>query len=309
MEEEQQDLLFIRLQKGPSPFFQNQLNLSKHILVCLPTPRSSDPPPPFLVLRPGSRCYDIPGAYHAVPVYGCRQRARASASPPVAATTPVGPRKRRLSSCLDAITAVPPKTQAQQQQQQQQQQAVQHQQPDLVAAAMLVPAAGAQGQGQTSVFTKIFVGGLPYHTSDKSLREHFEAFGEIEEAVVITDRQNGKSRGYGFLSLQEQGYYLKTFISCGRCCILSHSFQPQVTMVDVVGAERACKDPNPIIDGRKANVNLAFLGAKPRGNSIYNGYFPAAPFANVAAALRPPIHFFNPAALCHQWCLLCKKGL
>ena len=29
-------------------------------------------------------------------------------------------------------------------------------------------------------------------------------------------------------------------------------------------AARACKDPNPIIDGRKANVNLAYIGAKPR---------------------------------------------
>ncbi|KAG9283817.1 RNA-binding protein 24-A-like [Astyanax mexicanus] len=38
----------------------------------------------------------------------------------------------------------------------------------------------------------------------------------------------------------------------------------QVTMVDRPAAERACKDPNPIIDGRKANVNLAYLGAKPR---------------------------------------------
>ena len=37
-------------------------------------------------------------------------------------------------------------------------------------------------------------------------------------------------------------------------------------MHDIKGAERACKDPNPIIDGRKANVNLAYLGAKPRGN-------------------------------------------
>ncbi len=36
-------------------------------------------------------------------------------------------------------------------------------------------------------------------------------------------------------------------------------------MADRVAAERACKDPNPIIDGRKANVNLAYLGAKPRG--------------------------------------------
>lgn len=51
-----------------------------------------------------------------------------------------------------------------------------------------------------TTFTKIFVGGLPYHTTDKSLRQFFEAFGEIEEAVVITDRQTGKSRGYGFVS-------------------------------------------------------------------------------------------------------------
>lgn len=35
-------------------------------------------------------------------------------------------------------------------------------------------------------------------------------------------------------------------------------------MVDRGAAERACKDANPIIDGRKANVNLAYLGAKPR---------------------------------------------
>jgi hypothetical protein len=40
----------------------------------------------------------------------------------------------------------------------------------------------------------------------------------------------------------------------------------QVIMGDRLSAERACKDPNPIIDGRKANVNLAILGAKPRGN-------------------------------------------
>lgn len=39
----------------------------------------------------------------------------------------------------------------------------------------------------------------------------------------------------------------------------------QVTMANREAAERACKDPNPIIDGRKANVNLAYLGAKPRG--------------------------------------------
>ena len=86
-----------------------------------------------------------------------------------------------------------------------------------------------------TTLTKLFVGGLPYHTTDETLRKHFEQYGDIEEAVVITDRQTSKSKGYGF-----------------------------VTMSDPAAAARACQDPNPIIDGRKANVNLAFLGAKPR---------------------------------------------
>lgn len=60
----------------------------------------------------------------------------------------------------------------------------------------------SSGSIKDTTFTKIFVGGLPYHTTDASLREHFQVYGEIEEAVVITDRQTGKSRGYGFVSCQ-----------------------------------------------------------------------------------------------------------
>lgn len=50
-------------------------------------------------------------------------------------------------------------------------------------------------------FTKLFVGGLPYHTTDETLRAFFLQFGEIEEAVVIHDRVSGKSKGYGFVSI------------------------------------------------------------------------------------------------------------
>lgn len=64
------------------------------------------------------------------------------------------------------------------------------------AAAMVDPLMA----NRDTTFTKIFVGGLPYHTTDKTLHEYFEQFGEIEEAVVITDRQTQKSRGYGFVS-------------------------------------------------------------------------------------------------------------
>ena len=38
-------------------------------------------------------------------------------------------------------------------------------------------------------------------------------------------------------------------------------------MADKEGAERACANPNPYIDGRRANVNLAYLGAKPKHGS------------------------------------------
>jgi RNA recognition motif-containing protein len=54
-------------------------------------------------------------------------------------------------------------------------------------------------QQKDTTFTKIFVGGLPYHTTDESLRNFFSKFGTIEEAVVINDRTTGKSRGYGFV--------------------------------------------------------------------------------------------------------------
>lgn len=35
-------------------------------------------------------------------------------------------------------------------------------------------------------------------------------------------------------------------------------------MADKEAAERACANPNPVIEGRRANVNLAYLGAKPK---------------------------------------------
>lgn len=68
-----------------------------------------------------------------------------------------------------------------------------------------------------TTFTKIFVGGLPYHTTDSSLRKYFEVFGDIEEAVVITDRQTGKSRGYGFVSMTSCGHFSAAiFKSCSH---------------------------------------------------------------------------------------------
>lgn len=47
----------------------------------------------------------------------------------------------------------------------------------------------------------IYVGNLSYHTTDDSLREAFEAFGEVSSARVIMDRDTGRSRGFGFVEM------------------------------------------------------------------------------------------------------------
>ena len=73
--------------------------------------------------------------------------------------------------------------------------------PSSVSQAAATQVAAQQQKDTT--WTKLFVGGLPYHTTDKSLREHFSVYGDIEEAVVITDRQTNKSRGYGFVSCSQ----------------------------------------------------------------------------------------------------------
>jgi hypothetical protein len=47
---------------------------------------------------------------------------------------------------------------------------------------------------------KLFVGGLSWGTTDDTLREAFERFGEVTEAKVVMDRETGRSRGFGFVS-------------------------------------------------------------------------------------------------------------
>ncbi|KAI5683899.1 hypothetical protein M9H77_05127 [Catharanthus roseus] len=108
-------------------------------------------------------------------------------------------------------------------------------------AHQMVPGSGSgmQFSGQPpsgdTTNTKIFVGGLAWETKSETLHRYFEQFGEILEAVVITDKHTGRSKGYGF-----------------------------VTFRDPESARKACANPNPVIDGRRANCNLASLGRPVR---------------------------------------------
>ena len=48
---------------------------------------------------------------------------------------------------------------------------------------------------------KLFVGGLPYETTDGELEKLFSPVGQVESATVITDRNTGRSRGFGFVEM------------------------------------------------------------------------------------------------------------
>ncbi|KAJ6350112.1 hypothetical protein OIU78_006323 [Salix suchowensis] len=89
------------------------------------------------------------------------------------------------------------------------------------------------GQFGDTTLTKVFVGGLAWETPKEALGEHFEKYGEILEAVIISDKITGRSKGYGFVTFKDAG-----------------------------AARKACEDAAPIINGRRANCNLASLGAR-----------------------------------------------
>ncbi len=86
---------------------------------------------------------------------------------------------------------------------------------------------------------KLYVGNLPWSVNDQSLKEMFSPFGEITEAVIISDRYTGRSKGFGF-----------------------------VTFANEADAEKAVAEmANKEIEGRKIVVNVA----KPREERTNRG--------------------------------------
>ncbi len=76
---------------------------------------------------------------------------------------------------------------------------------------------------------KLFVAGFPWGYTNDTLREMFSKFGEVTEATVISDRNTGRSKGFGF-----------------------------VTFVKAEDAQKAMKELDGTeIEGRKIVVNVA----------------------------------------------------
>lgn len=51
----------------------------------------------------------------------------------------------------------------------------------------------------------IYVGNLNFEVTDESLQQHFASFGEVTSARVVIDRYSGRSRGFGFVEMPNDG--------------------------------------------------------------------------------------------------------
>ena len=89
--------------------------------------------------------------------------------------------------------------------------------------------------------TNIFVGNLSYQTSQDDLHAAFAAYGAVERVSIVTDRDTGQPRGFGFVEMAEQ-----------------HEAQNAISQLN--GAE---------LHGRAMNVNEA--RPKPTGGGNYGG--------------------------------------
>jgi RNA recognition motif-containing protein len=100
-------------------------------------------------------------------------------------------------------------------------------------------------EGETTMASKLYVGGLSYSTTSETLREYFAQCGTVESASVITDKFSGQSRGFGF-----------------------------VEMATAEEAQRAISELNgKDLDGRKITVNVS----NPRTPGSGGGRGPGGP--------------------------------
>ena len=53
--------------------------------------------------------------------------------------------------------------------------------------------------------TRIYVGNLPFSSTEDDIRSLFEEYGSVTEVALVSDRETGRSRGFGFVEMDEQG--------------------------------------------------------------------------------------------------------
>ena len=64
--------------------------------------------------------------------------------------------------------------------------------------------------------TKLYVGGLPYSTQEDALRDLFAQAGSVTSAVIIMDKMSGRSKGFGFVELEDDAKALESITALDK---------------------------------------------------------------------------------------------
>jgi len=75
---------------------------------------------------------------------------------------------------------------------------------DLDAIERQVRAQQQQPRGAKAIPSRLFVGSLSWNTHEQDLRDTFGEYGKVTDAVVVCDRDTGKSRGFGFVVMEDR---------------------------------------------------------------------------------------------------------
>jgi RNA recognition motif-containing protein len=75
---------------------------------------------------------------------------------------------------------------------------------EAVEAEIGVGGSGSGAGSTPTVPMRLFVGGLSWGTTEKQLVQAFSEYGNVLEAVVVLDRETGKSRGFGFVTMEDK---------------------------------------------------------------------------------------------------------
>ncbi|MDY0000618.1 MAG: hypothetical protein RBU30_04930 [Polyangia bacterium] len=76
--------------------------------------------------------------------------------------------------------------------------------PSVAEAMAAIETPVSTGRRASSFPIRLFVGGLSFETTGDTLKETFQACGEVLEAVVVSDRDTGRSRGFGFVTMADR---------------------------------------------------------------------------------------------------------
>jgi len=75
---------------------------------------------------------------------------------------------------------------------------------------------------------EIYVGNLSYDLTEDQLRKEFEAYGKVNSARIITNRYNGKSKGFGFVHMPNEAEVNKAIVALGEKEILGRKMKCNV---------------------------------------------------------------------------------